>query len=411
MSPVKDDAGIDGAEDPDEGTEDAEPEVHEVVSEPAPRKKTSPPRSRPAKKRSYDEEEPAPKSKKKLYAIVIGLIIIVPLIGVIYFYVGPPGNIKKIDLFARPYTKTDTEVSGLALAAFIDTGKPSQLSGTGNLVISYQGKDVYKDNVDVSDSKGLKDVPMNRFAVGNGDYRVQFSFEGFTARTVFSVSEIIEKLNATAYSMTHNTNATLIPDGQARLGFTATFTNIAGVTQLATKNDKLEVEIDRGTNPEKHTENIAQKVQVNNNYTVPGNGNYTVKMTFTNSKVLTTSPYYNIVVTALDSSKDTPYVIVRIPPTSNAGPDKTAQWKIVDGGAVVSFDGTGSVAYEGATIPLASYTWNFGDNIGEDGVAKTSHTYSTPPAAGDTLNYIAILTVTDTNGESSSDTCDVTVTL
>ena len=421
MSPLEDARGIDGAdgydeeeesdedssgedsgggEEPDGGGEEAE--VHEVTAE-RPRRR----RRRHGRRRRPKE---GPKPNMKMYALVLGLVVIVPVVGAAWFFFGPACSIRKIDLIARPYVDSDTRVSGMALAAFIEAGKPSALSGTGDLKILRSGTSVYAGQVSVSDSRAMKNLPYNQFATGNGDYRVEFTFQGAATSTVFSITEIIEKVNMTSFNITTINNATLVQPGTARIGFTATFLNNAEVTQLATDKDTFEVEIIKGGASEKHTESPGAKTQINKNYPVGGNGNYSLKAVFLNSKVKPGSQYARIEAQAVDYITGQPFTVVTIPPTAVAKSDKqSAAWKLSEGGATFKFDGTGSITYEGATI--VNYTWEYGDELGEDG-PKTTHTYTTNPAARgvDQLVYDVTLTITDSNGQSAAAKIQVTVT-
>lgn len=444
MSPLKDEHGIDGAEDyPDdeegsdqEGSNEEDPDgegsddegsgeepvkespgdgpraatketgVHEVTAERPRQRRHGKGRRRHGRRRPPEDE---PKPNAKMYAIVIGLIVIVPLVGAAYFFFGPAGSIRKIDLIARPYVDPDTRVSGMALAAFIDTGKPSALSGQADLKISLGAASVYSGRMDVSDSRVLRNLPLDQFAIGNGDYRVQFSFQGVTTSTLFTLTEIIEKLNLTAFNITYINNATLVPAGSARLGITLTFLNNNDITQLATDKDRLQVEIIKGGNVEKYTETVGARPQINKNYPVSGNGNYTLRAVFSNSKVKPGSQYATVEATANDSQSKMPYVLVSIPPTAVPRTDKTtAQWKLSEGGATFKFDGTGSITYEGATF--RNYTWDYGDDTGEE-LAKTTHTYTKVPTVEQALRYVVTLTVVDSNEQSASAQIELTVTV
>jgi hypothetical protein len=401
----------DGEAADDEGSGDGptaepeEPQVHEVSPE-RPRRRRHGKGRRRHRRRGRPEEEPKP--NKKMYAIVIGLVVIVPLIGAAWFFFGPAGSIRKIDLIARPYVGSD-KVSGIQLAAIIDTGKPSSVSGSADVKISHDGAGVYSGRLDVSESQAQRNLPLNQFAVGNGDYRVELSFQGTTTSTVFTLTEIIEWMNVTAFNLTQLNNATLVPAGTARIGFTVTFLSNAEAAQIAAENDRLEVEIIKGGVSEKHTETVGARPQINKNYPVSGNGNYTVRATFFSSKVKPGSQYSRIEATANDSFTKRPYVQVSIPPTAVPRSDKTtAQWKLADGGAVFKFDATGSIAYEGATF--WNYTWDFGDD--EWSIeAKATHTYTKVPSADQPLRYIVTLTVVDSNEQSASAQIQVTVTL
>lgn len=445
MSPLRDSMGIDGAEDrpededrmegeedlPGEGEDGAEPEegdegaegpeeagevstvepeaaeVHEVRAARPRRRRHGKRRRRPGRRRPA-EKKPSP--HRKWHILIVALIIIVPVVGAAYFFWGPAGSIRKIDLLARPYNDFDTGVSGMAIAAFIDAGKPSAFSGQGDLKITLEGTQVYSGQIDVSESRAMRNLPLDQFAIGNGDYRVQFSFQGVTTSTTFTTTEIIEKLNFTAFNITHINNATLVPAGTARLGYTITLLNNADVTQLATDRDALQVEVFKsGASENKFTESVGAKTQVNKNFPVSGNGNYTLKATFTNSKVKPGSMYHKIEAFASDSNTETPYVLVSIPPTAVPKTDKTtARWNLADGGATFNFDALGSIAYEGATIWY--YTWDFGDGYGDDSPV-TSHTYTSPPATGEPLRYMVTLSVVDSNLQSASAQLELTVTV
>jgi len=378
-------------------------EVIEVQPEQTRRPKKKPGRSPSSKRRPVKEEH---WSKKKLYAVVaVLLIILVPVIGFAYFFYGPAGDVKKIDLIARPYTKDDD--SGMVLVAQIDTGKPSSLSGAADLVISFNGSTVYTGKMDVQDSRSNRELSLGDFVVENGNYTVDFKFQGFSQKAVFPVDGIIENVNATSWAINSTINATAAPPGTARLGVRVIMTTATGLSQMASSKDKLTIEIGRGGTPDKYTESLSGKARFEKTYPIPGNGNYTVNVTFQNSKVKPGSKYSQLTVQATDSNNQThSFVYVAIPPVANAGPDQTVAWKVQDQGAVVTLDGSRSTAYEGTTI--MEYWWNYNDGTAEDGV-KVTHKY-TQKNDVETPFYVVTLTVKDSNGQISSDEVHIIVT-
>jgi hypothetical protein len=384
-------------------------EVIEVQPEKTRRAKKNAGRGRSSKGRPVKEEH---WSKKKLYAVVaVLLIILVPVIGFAYFFYGPSGDVKRIDLITRPYTKDDDSGmiidSGIVIAAQIDTGKPSSLSGAADIVISFNGSTVYTGKMDVQDSRSNRELSLGDFAVEDGNYTVDFTFQGFTQKSVFPVDGIIEMMNATAWAINSTINSTLAPPGTARLGVRVIMTTATGLSQMASSKDKLTIEIGRGGTPERYTESLSGKARFEKTYPIPGNGNYTVNVTFLNSKVKPGSKYSQMTFQAIDSNNQThAFVYVAIPPVANAGPDQTVAWKVQDQGAVVTLDGSRSTAYEGTTI--VEYWWNYNDGTAEDGV-KVTHKY-TQKNDVETPFYVVTLTVKDSNGQISSDEVHIIVT-
>jgi len=418
MSPKdtqKDWVGIDGSddtllEDKDEQVPQAEgegeaegtEEVLEVQPEQAGGARKRPARDRTSRRRPAKK---APASKKKLYTVIaVALIILLPIIGLAYFFYGPAGDIKKIDIFIRPYASDDD--SGMVIISQVDTGKPSSLSGPADLVISHNGSSVYTGKMDVQDSRSSTKISLGTFAVENGNYSAQFTFQGASGTAVFPVGGIIEKLNATAWAINDTINATIAPPGTARLGVRVIMTNMSGGSELTSARDKLTIEIGRGGTPDKYTETLARETGFEKDYPLPGNGNYTVKVTYQNSKVKPGSKFSEITVQANDSNNlSHAYVYVAIPPQADAGPNQTVQWKVQDQGAVVTLDGSRSMAYDGASI--IQYWWNYNDGTAEDGI-KVTHKYTQKNDA-ETPFYVVTLTVTDSNGQMSSDEVDIVV--
>jgi fibro-slime domain-containing protein len=86
--------------------------------------------------------------------------------------------------------------------------------------------------------------------------------------------------------------------------------------------------------------------------------------------------------------------IINEPPVADAGADQTAY--SLD---TMYFDGSGSYDVGGT---ISYYSWDFGDGLSGSGVSP-SHSFSTDG------EYTVTLTVTDNQGATASDTCQVTV--
>jgi PKD repeat protein len=71
-----------------------------------------------------------------------------------------------------------------------------------------------------------------------------------------------------------------------------------------------------------------------------------------------------------------------------------------DAGSPVSFSSAGSMDPDGIIV---SYSWDFGDGTPPSGRPNTRHVYSTDGS------YTAMLTVTDNEGATGTDTATVTI--
>ncbi|MCK4718758.1 MAG: PKD domain-containing protein, partial [Thermoplasmata archaeon] len=108
---------------------------------------------------------------------------------------------------------------------------------------------------------------------------------------------------------------------------------------------------------------------------------------------------YNVILTVTDdqeaSSTDIlPISISSIPPVADAGENRVTYTN-----TLLVFDGTGSYDPDGEIV---SYHWDFADGHTSSG-AQPVHSYA------DDGEYIVVLTVTDDDGVTDTDTCKVTV--
>jgi PKD repeat protein len=98
----------------------------------------------------------------------------------------------------------------------------------------------------------------------------------------------------------------------------------------------------------------------------------------------------------LADTDSTSLTVTNVAPTADAGPDQE-----VNEGDVVSFSGSAS---DPSPLDTLTYSWDFGDGSAVvTGTLKPKHTYC------DNDIYTVILTVTDDDGGSTSDTLTVTV--
>jgi len=107
---------------------------------------------------------------------------------------------------------------------------------------------------------------------------------------------------------------------------------------------------------------------------------------------------YTVTLTVIDNngsmnSTSKQITIVNSPPVANAGPDQIVNKTLV------SFDGSGSNDPDGNIV---TYKWYFGDGKSGTGITIT-HNYSHDGV------YTATLNVTDNDGATDEDTCQITV--
>jgi PGF-pre-PGF domain-containing protein len=126
-------------------------------------------------------------------------------------------------------------------------------------------------------------------------------------------------------------------------------------------------------------------------YSGRANGTYTVTVTDAVDTKGNNATHVSNATSATDATA----------PTADAGDDTTANPgndRIADANTSVAFDGTNSTD----NVDIVSYDWSFGDGASATG-ATVNHTYTTPG------NYIVTLTVTDTVGNTDTDSLVVTV--
>jgi len=400
----QDDSGAEGSEDSvtseeesedaadEDSGDDAEEEKEEEAEEEAPRpRRKGAHGSTKARRKGHVEDEDAPKPKTKLWAVIIAVIILVPVVGAVYFYYGPAGSIKRIDLFVSPVLGTSYQFN-----VNIDTGKPSKISGEADLFITRAGTNVYTGKMPISESTGSKTVNYRDFVTGNGDYNVALQFQDQRATKSINITTIVEMMNVSANPINNTANPS-VPVGTTRINVLVVFLDNRYITQRAVTGDVLDIEITKvGMAATKYTETVNGKAQFSKTYPADG-GNYTVKATLTNSRLKAGSEAATITMDAHDSITGGSTIFVNIPPTAEAGQNQTVRYNPLELGVTVNFDGSNSKDYDGT---LVKYQWDFGDQLSAEPSAegvKVSHKYTSRSS------YTVTLTVVDNDGEIASD--------
>jgi len=127
-------------------------------------------------------------------------------------------------------------------------------------------------------------------------------------------------------------------------------------------------------------------------FTAPGAAGGAVRLTFQ----LTVTD--NLGVQAVDSA----VVDISVPPIADAGADQE-----VESGSIVNLDGSGSA---GGTNDLASYAWvqTSGPHVALSNPAVEKPAFSAPSGITSDVALTFLLTVTDSAGLQSTDSCTVT---
>lgn len=126
-------------------------------------------------------------------------------------------------------------------------------------------------------------------------------------------------------------------------------------------------------------------------------GNYLFSYAVTNlNRTGTSGVYFGNAGGFIDNFKLSVPLVLNQPPIANAGRDQTG-----NEGSQVSFDGSQSTDPDG-TADIVNYNWNFGDGTTGSGVIL-SHTYK------NNGTYTATLIVTDSAGNTSSDSAQITI--
>ena len=107
--------------------------------------------------------------------------------------------------------------------------------------------------------------------------------------------------------------------------------------------------------------------------------------------------------TGLSTTLNFSVPVANVPPTVNAGPNKSSLW-----GVPVSFHANGADAGS-VDDDILLFAWEFGDPFSPIGASgqDASHVYSMPSPAG--TPYTAAVTVTDNDGATGTNTVQVTV--
>lgn len=332
------------------------------------------------------------KKKNKIVAIAISIIIVIIVAIGIYF---TPSQPSEMDFLVIPSSY------GIDVVVHLKSSTAGHISASGKIRITYEEKTLYEKNVNTNNGMVKINLSYSEFAWANGNYTIHADFNGIHGTKVIPLYDFVENVNATAYNITHKTAPDYLPVDKARIGVNMIFMSKDGVAKKTGKNDKVKIIINHeGNFLEEHIEKVSEVPMASFNYSVKKGGNYSVKVIYYNNRMMNSSPYSKIEKICTDPLNTTEVIFLNFPPKADAGGDKTAKYKITEGGAVVSFDGSASMDFDGKIV---KYQWDFGDGTYDTGV-KVTHKYTS------TGEFTVVLTVIDNGGEWDTDTIIVRVT-
>jgi hypothetical protein len=316
---------------------------------------------RKSKRRDSDDEDDSenkPSKKKKILVFVVILIIVLAIIFAVFFL-----NPAVADVIVdNPIETTDGD--GIVITAHVIPEGGSSVNGDADLEIYYEGDKVYSDKITINRDEGRKEVPYNKFVMGNEKYEIKVKFSGKSATSNFILHEnfdwaVVEHINVTA---------DLNPpekDSDVRLRVNARVIDESNNNPLAPPkkaNVEITIAYENGASQSYNQDILYPDAYCEFNeyrYLNTGSGNYTITAKLTNHYVKDSSEFKTIEI------EEPVKKFLNIFPVAEAGDDVNEQIRrppFGTGEVTINFDGSDS--WNDGTIRY--YLWDF-DYKDEDG--------------------------------------------
>ena len=157
-------------------------------------------------------------NRRRVTAVLVALIIIVPILAGTYYYFGPS---RLTELTISNITPDNVDRKGIYIIGSAVGGGQS-FSGSADLIIYYNDEQVYVGKVTFKQSLLNQYLALDRFAVGNGEYEFRLRHGEVMDRFYYDLDMLVEELGVYAAGA-YNVNVPGIAPYECAYHYTVTF--------------------------------------------------------------------------------------------------------------------------------------------------------------------------------------------
>jgi len=157
-------------------------------------------------------------NRRRVTAALVALIIIVPVVAGTYWYLGPS---RLTELSISNIAPDNVEGKGIYIIGSA-TGGGQSFSKNADLIIYYADEQVYAGKATFKQSLLNQYLPLDRFAVGNGEYEFRLRYGGVEDRYYYELGMLVEELGVYATGA-YDTNVPGIAPYECAYSYTVTF--------------------------------------------------------------------------------------------------------------------------------------------------------------------------------------------
>lgn len=157
-------------------------------------------------------------NRRRVTAAIVALIVIIPVIAGTYWYLGPS---RLTELRISTISPDNVDRQGIYLIGSASGGGQS-FSKSVDLVIYHDDEQVFVGKAAFKQSLLNQFLPLEDFAVGNGEYEFRLQYGGVVDRFYYELDMLVEELGVYATSA-YNTNVPGIAPYECAYSYTVTF--------------------------------------------------------------------------------------------------------------------------------------------------------------------------------------------
>jgi len=157
-------------------------------------------------------------NRRRVTAALVALIIIVPIIAGAYYYLGPS---RLTELKISNIAPDNVDRRGIYIIGSA-TGGGQSFSKDADLIIYHDDEQVFVGKASFKQSLLNLFLPLDRFAVGNGEYEFRLRYGGVEDRFYYDLDMVVEELGVYATGA-FNTNVPGIDPFECAYSYTVTF--------------------------------------------------------------------------------------------------------------------------------------------------------------------------------------------